>query len=96
MLDHWIVAPVLVPLAAASMLVVLGERHTQLGARLSLSSLIVVALLAVLMLLRASTGEIDVYLLGNWAVPFGIAVALDRLSALMVMLTATAALVCVI
>jgi multicomponent K+:H+ antiporter subunit D len=38
------------------------------------------------------SGAIDVYELGNWPAPFGIVLVLDRLSAMMVLLTAVLAL----
>ena len=44
--------------------------------------------LARVLALRADGGEVGAYLLGNWPQPFGIAFALDRLSALMVLLVA--------
>ena len=37
-------------------------------------------------------GDIQVYELGNWPAPFGIVLVLDRLSAMMVLLTALLAL----
>ena len=76
------------------LLVTVGGRWSRSAARLSVAALVLVALLAALLVLRASSGTVDVYLVGNWAAPFGIAIALDRLSAMMVALTATAALVC--
>ena len=39
----------------------------------------------------AAEGAVSAYLLGNWRAPFGIALALDRLSALMLALTALVA-----
>lgn len=49
-------------------------------------------LCALYLLSLASSGEIQVYALGNWAAPFGIVLLLDRLSALMVLVTAVLAL----
>jgi multicomponent K+:H+ antiporter subunit D len=43
---------------------------------------------AVRLVRLADAGEVQTYLLGNWAAPFGIALALDRLSALLLLLTA--------
>jgi multicomponent K+:H+ antiporter subunit D len=42
---------------------------------------------------QASSGEIQVYELGDWPAPFGIVLVLDRLSALMAVLTTVLALV---
>jgi multicomponent K+:H+ antiporter subunit D len=44
-------------------------------------------LVAVLALLHVIAGDIEVYALGDWPAPFGIVLVLDRLSALMVLLT---------
>ena len=41
---------------------------------------------------RPTTGRCGVYLLGNWPPPFGIVLVLDRLAALMLLLTAVLAL----
>ena len=40
---------------------------------------------------QAATGSVQAYLLGNWATPFGISLALDRLAAMMLVLTALVA-----
>ncbi|MCP6071640.1 hypothetical protein NL367_28775, partial [Klebsiella pneumoniae] len=44
------------------------------------------------LLVQADQGVIKSYYLGEWAAPFGIALVLDRLSALMIMLTYALAL----
>ncbi len=55
--------------------------------RLSLASVLLGAAMAAGLVLRASSGELMVYRLGEWPAPFGIVLVLDRLSALMVLLT---------
>ena len=49
-------------------------------------------MLAVRLLIAADGGGVEVVLLGNWQAPFGIALVLDRLAALMLVLTAAVAL----
>jgi multicomponent K+:H+ antiporter subunit D len=44
----------------------------------------------------AADGTTHVYRLGDWPAPFGIVLVLDRLSALMVLLTSTLALIVLI
>ncbi len=44
----------------------------------------------------AASGAVHPYLLGNWKAPFGIALVLDRLSALMLVLTAVVAIASVL
>lgn len=89
---HLIVAPVVLPLAAGAALLLLERRRPRLAGALSLAATLAFALIAWRLLARAEAGAIDVYLLGNWAAPFGIALALDRLAALMLALTAAVAL----
>ena len=55
--------------------------------RLSLASVVLGAVMAAGLVWRAAGGELLVYQLGEWSAPFGIVLVLDRLSALMVLLT---------
>ena len=43
--------------------------------------------MAVALALQAAHGPVQAYLVGNWQAPFGIALVLDRLAALMLVLT---------
>ena len=91
-LGHWLIAPVLLP-AVVGPLIILWMREDLLLARVfSLCATAAQLVLAAWLLAQAAGGEIFVYRLGNWQVPFGIALMLDRLSALMLLLTATLAL----
>jgi multicomponent K+:H+ antiporter subunit D len=87
-----IVAPVLLPLATAALLLCLAERRRALKAFINLASCVLGLALAVALLLwvdgRDTPGSFAVYLPGNWPVPFGIVLVLDRLSALMLVLAA--------
>jgi multicomponent K+:H+ antiporter subunit D len=95
-MDHLLVVPVLLPLLTAALLVALGDRrrHT----RTALALLSTTATLAVALWLAWQVGRAGqapgfvAYLPGNWPVPFGIALLLDRLSALMLVLAGAAAL----
>ena len=89
---HWIIAPIVLPFMLASMLVFIGPRWPALARNLSVAGLAAAAVLALGLVAKAAGGGIEVYLLGNWAAPFGIALALDRLSAMMLALTALVAL----
>jgi multicomponent K+:H+ antiporter subunit D len=101
LLAHLPVLVVLVPAAAGMLLLLLGDHggdpahgHAQLarGRRVSLAAVSVSLALAVLAVQQADTGVLQVYRLGDWPAPYGIALVLDRLSALMVLLTALVAL----
>ena len=88
---HWVVAPVLLPLATAALMLMLGESRRAFKGWLNLASTAAGLVLA-LGLLRAVDAQgataFGVYLPGNWPVPFGIVLVADRLSALMAVLTA--------
>jgi len=85
---HWIVVPVVLPLLTGSLLLLVERRRPQLAWLLSLAGTLVLVAVVTHLLSLAAGGRIYSYLLGNWRAPFGIALALDRLSALMLLLTA--------
>ncbi|MBV4458905.1 monovalent cation/H+ antiporter subunit D [Pseudomonas sp. COR58] len=90
-MTHLIAAPILLPLLTAAIMLMLGERHRPLKAKLNLASSLVGLGIAVALLAWTQTtgvpGSIGVYLPGNWQVPFGLVLVVDRLSALMLVLT---------
>lgn len=90
-MSHWPIVPILVPFFAALLALPLGLRGQRL---VSLAATILLALVAVLLVVRAQGGA-EVYALGNWPAPFGIVLVADRLAALMVAVTALVALACV-
>lgn len=84
--DHLVVLPVVLPLAAGALIVLVDERRYALKAAISLASLL--ALLAVAARLLALGDATRVYALGDWPAPFGIVLVADRLSAAMLLLAA--------
>ena len=92
-MSHFIIAPVVLP-ALIGGLIILWMRHDMLLQRV-FSTAGSVLLLGVSLYLAyyASGGDIFVYRLGNWPAPFGIVLMLDRLAALMMVLTAFLGLV---
>jgi multicomponent K+:H+ antiporter subunit D len=88
-MNQWIVVPVLLPAMTAGLLLLAGPRLPRWFQR-AIGIFASVALLAVAVhLVRdANAGAVQVYALGDWRPPFGIALVLDRLSALMLLLTA--------
>ncbi|MBA9082866.1 MULTISPECIES: monovalent cation/H+ antiporter subunit D [Bartonella] len=88
-LHHLLILPVLVPLSIGAILLFYDERRSQLKSRVSLFSAGLLVVISVVLLMR--TVEIapasDVYRLGNWPSPFGIVLVLDRLSAMMLLLS---------
>lgn len=96
---HLAVLPVLLPLFTAVLLLAVGDGAGTHGnaaiarARaISLASVLLGLVVAVHLALDAHTGAWRVYRLGEWPAPFGIVLVVDRLSALMVLLTQLVAL----
>lgn len=88
----WVVASVLLPAVMAA-LVLLFLRHALTWSRLaSLGSCLALIVIAAVLVAEASGGAIQSYALGDWRAPFGIVLVLDRLSAMMLLLTAGLAL----
>jgi multicomponent K+:H+ antiporter subunit D len=89
---HLIAAPVLLPLLTAAVLIGVADRWRRARTVLSLLSMAGSLALSVLLLLWVDAGSgpaaLGVYLPGNWPVPFGIVLVLDRLSAMMLVLAA--------
>ena len=92
-MSHWIVAPVLLPAVLAALLTLSMRTNPALQRVFSLAGCVALLAIALGLAVAAAGGGISVYELGNWAAPFGIVLVLDRLSALMVLLTAALALV---
>ena len=95
-MNHWIIVPVILPALVAPFIVAAARYDILLQRVLGIAAS--VALLAVTAGLYwlASDGVVRPYALGNWPAPFGIILVLDRLSALMLLLTAVLAVVVVI
>jgi multicomponent K+:H+ antiporter subunit D len=91
-MSHWVVAPVLLPLAAGLALVLLAGRGLFVQRVVSVGATLGGAALAVALVAVAGRGPIATYRLGDWAPPFGIVLVLDRLAALMLLLVAAVAL----
>jgi formate hydrogenlyase subunit 3/multisubunit Na+/H+ antiporter MnhD subunit len=92
MMNHWIMAPLLLPLLAGMLNLLVVRRSPGLQRVLSFAAAAGMVVAATVLVVRAGSGEIEVYRLGAWPAPFGIVLVLDRLSALLVLLTAVLAL----
>lgn len=85
--DHLVVIPVVLPIAASGIMLLLDERRSRIKASISLAT--VALLLAVALVLAWDVSATPrVYRLGNWAAPYGIVLVADRLSAMMLVLAA--------
>jgi multicomponent K+:H+ antiporter subunit D len=86
---HLVVAPLLIPLVAGSAILLIDEKRREWKAGLGLVALLAQLVVSVVLLRHADADLPLVYRLGDWPAPFAITLVLDRLSALMVTLTAT-------
>ncbi|RZJ25369.1 MAG: monovalent cation/H+ antiporter subunit D [Haliea sp.] len=91
-MPHLIVVPVLLPMLTAALMLLMGERRRSWKAALNLLGCVFGLAAALALLLQVDgagpPAALGVYLPGNWAAPFGIVLVADRLSVLMLVLTA--------
>lgn len=88
---HALVTPILLPLFTGAILIVLAQSKQRLIQVISVLATLAMLPIAGYLVSLALTDELYFYALGNWSAPFGISLLLDRLSALMVLLTAVLA-----
>ncbi|CUH81071.1 monovalent cation/H+ antiporter subunit D [Tropicibacter naphthalenivorans] len=92
-MNHWIIAPVVLPALLAPMLGFVMRHDITLARVFSVAGNVALVAIALGLTWIAADGEVHVYRLGAWPAPFGIVLVLDRLSAMMVLLTALLALI---
>ena len=97
-LQHLPVLPIVVPLIAGALILFLPERYG-LRITLALTSVLIQLAVAITLLYLITDAApqiwqegVGVYNIGAWPAPFGIVLVVDRLAAMMVMLTAVVAL----
>ncbi|HMM84059.1 monovalent cation/H+ antiporter subunit D [Azohydromonas sp.] len=101
--DHLPILPVLLPAATAIVLLLIGDHggdahgghghHRLLWARrVALASTLLFLVLAARLAVDAAGGEVRAYRVGDWPAPYGIVLVIDRLGAMMLLLTAVVAL----
>jgi multicomponent K+:H+ antiporter subunit D len=86
------ILPILLPFFAGVAIALAGRGRPAVARVLGEAAGVGGLLIALLLFYRASEGELLVYALGDWPAPFGIVLMVDRLSAIMVVLTALLAL----
>ncbi|MBA3862888.1 MAG: monovalent cation/H+ antiporter subunit D [Erythrobacter sp.] len=91
--DHLPILPVAIPALAAPFALLVMRRRRALGINISLVSCLAILASAIALMTQVSDGTILAYELGNWPAPFGIVLVADRLSAMMLVLAATLALI---
>ncbi|MDP3257016.1 monovalent cation/H+ antiporter subunit D [Bosea sp. (in: a-proteobacteria)] len=91
-MNNWIVLPTVLPAMTAALLILALPHHLKHQRVVSVGSTLLTLALAIGLLVLAGDGQPRAYFLGNWPAPFGIVLVLDRLSAIMLLLTAALAL----
>ncbi len=101
--DQLPILPVLVPSITAIVLLILGDRggeglgghgHRRLlwARRIALASVLLGLLISARLAVEAGGGDLRVYRVGDWPAPYGIVIVIDRLGAMMLLLTSLVAL----
>ena len=101
--EHLPILPVLLPSLTAIVLLLIGDRggdglgghgHRRLlwARRIALGSVTLGLIIAARLAVEASGGDIRAYRLGDWPAPYGIVLVIDRLGAMMLLLTSLVAL----
>ena len=91
-MNHWIVMPTVLPAMTAALLILALPHDLKRQRVVSVASTLLMLALAIGLLVLAGDGTPRAYFLGNWPAPFGIVLVLDRLSAIMLLLSAALAL----
>jgi len=91
-MNLWVIAPVLLPLLAGILLLLLPQSRLTLHRALSVMAVAAQLGLMLALMAAVSDGRILIYALGNWPAPFGIVLVADRLTAWMLVITALLAL----
>jgi len=100
LMPHLILAPIALPMVTAGLMLLMREERQRTKAALNIAATFLGLVVAVLLLVQAKDPSVQtslgVYLPGNWPAPYGIVLAIDRLSAMMLVLTSTIALATVL
>ena len=91
-MNHLLIAPIVLPALVAPFIIMTLRYHIDLQRIFSLASNVLLVAIALTLAVQAADGTVQVYELGDWQAPFGIVLVLDRLSAMMVLLTTLLAL----
>jgi multicomponent K+:H+ antiporter subunit D len=95
-MNHLVMAPILLPPLVAAVMIMSMRHHLDLARIFSVGSITLLLAINASLLVQSSGGAIQSYEVGAWPAPFGIVLVLDRLAALMILLTAVLALAVVL
>ena len=91
-MNHLIILPILIPLFAGLALLFNRDGSATPRRIVGLTASALLVIVSAMLVLQSTDDTIRYYALGDWQPPFGIILVLDRLSAMMVMLTSILAL----
>jgi multicomponent K+:H+ antiporter subunit D len=94
--EHLVIVPIVLPLAAGAVSLLVDEGR--LAAKAAISVVLTIALVAaaIALVTLVDAGGTRVYRVGGWPAPFGIVLVADRLSAAMVLLASVLGLACLV
>ncbi len=84
---HWLVVPIILPALVATTMLLLVRNNIAMQRAMAIATMLALLAVSIMLLDKAIAGP-SAYAIGNWPAPFGIVVVLDRLSAIMLVLTA--------
>ena len=100
LMPHLMLAPIALPLLTGALMLLMREDQRLLKLVVNVLSTALGLLVSLALLLWSNqpgaTSSMGVYLAANWQAPFGIVLALDRLSAMMLVLTSVVALASIV
>lgn len=91
-MHHWITLPVMLPLLTGVVLIFMARAPLNAKRTVSIASVILSLPVMAVLVAQASSGNYQVYAMGDWTPPFGIVLVLDRFAAMLLMLSAVLAL----
>ena len=96
LMPHLMLAPIALPMLTAALMLLMREEQQRLKLGFNILSTLLGLVIAIALLgwtdQAGAPVTMGVYMPGNWPAPFGISLALDRLSALMLVVTSVVAL----
>jgi len=90
-MNHLVIAPLLLPLLAGTILLLLRSSDTPIRRGISILATLVLVGISLALLLHVAEHGVQVYQLGNWNAPFGIVLVADQLATIMVLITSVLA-----
>ena len=100
LMPHLMLAPITLPMFTAALMLLMREEQQRLKLSVNIASTLLGLVIAIALLgwtdQAGAPVTMGVYLPGNWPAPFGISLALDRLSAMLLVLTSIVALASIV